>query len=233
MLTTTRELSTDTSSSRQLPTYDKAVTIERFEERFMYCLRIQKLAAFCCCHSMTLRRGLYIVVAVEFVSAALALLALIFGYGYQNGFLVGVCSVQLMGVLIGSLAFLAASKFNLGAARTVYNWMIWEPMLLDIMQFLGMVTAVMDRDLAMDMRTFAIQMVATSAMCIGRLFYGMYSTYLLYSFILLTKKGCRRLVQYGPDAYKEMERVQTQAAVMNLCPEKVEHGHVIDVSDLS
>lgn len=208
------------------PSLQKAVTIESSEERFVYCIPIQRLAAFCCFSSLSIRNGLYIISAIEFSVALFAVVSLMLGYDSQNLFSVMLRSVQAQGFFMGTLLCIASAKFNVGAAQVVYNWKIWEPLILDVLQIAVAVCTISDASIHMSLELFFLGTMGTSLLCLARVLYGLFSAYVIYSFVHLVNKGCHKLIQYGPEALLMMEQVRSQASVMDVCPEMIELNEV-------
>lgn len=200
----------------------QSIRVEESDPSFAYCIRRRQLSTYFCLSSIPIRRGLFIVAAVDICIAVYVMFRLI-GVEVHQGAAFYYRIVQMACVFPALACILAARRLETRFARMCYHWKIWEGPVLCLLELSVLMGAVVPAAEAANSKTNYGVWVYFLGKNVLRCWYDLYVAFILYSFIMLIdKKANINLVKYGPDVVKLMENIKKQAAAMEMRTEQLE-----------
>ena len=208
---------------------NQSIRVEEDDPNFLYCARVSQLGTFFCLPSLTIRNGLFIIGSIDILIALYAISWITSGYlaepitAQYKSFSFYYHVFQALGLVEGALCIFTGKKLDTTLAKMCYHWKIWQVIAMSGLEMVFISTQMTGEDHSIPsggvMYTYILSLVALG---LFRASYGLYSAYILYSFILLVdKKANINLVLYGPDVVKLMENIRKQAVAMEMRSEQL------------
>eukprot|EP00826_Nyctotherus_ovalis_P019359 TRINITY_DN1595_c0_g1_i11.p1 TRINITY_DN1595_c0_g1~~TRINITY_DN1595_c0_g1_i11.p1 ORF type:complete len:235 (+),score=43.02 TRINITY_DN1595_c0_g1_i11:227-931(+) len=215
-------VNTSGTEQRKLPvrcsTLEEATTVQNAEVRFIYCLRLNRIAACFCCEFLPLRKGLVILSIIEFAMAFLGAVYLV-----VNGVTANVCYsivmfLRLLDLASGYCCIRAARMESARAATIVYHWKIWETLITGILNLAGMMESIANLSRFSKLTDFVLLILSTTFVLLAFTCYGIFTAYIAFSYRQLVLTNNQNLANYGPEVLNMMIRIRNQAEVMDMQP---------------